>query len=155
MKLNIILATAVAASLCACSPSGSSNSSDDQKRADATETPKEDESKSDWQLHDDSMFIATIDPWPPKEGAVTLKAEATMDDGDQKFAGTVAYRIAASEQSSEPWKPMPKVGEDKDGSLHFAVPATLAKGTVYVQFRVRDKGDKDFTDLTDWKVTVK
>ena len=94
MKLNVILATAVAASLCACSPSSSSSSSGDQKRADATETPKEDESEIDWQLHDDSVFTAKIDPWPPKEGAVTLKAEATMDDGDQKFAPSAARNIA-------------------------------------------------------------
>ena len=155
MKLNIILIAAVAATLCACSPSGSSSSSGDQKRDDTSTTEKEDESKSDWQLHDDSNFIATIDPWPATEGTVTLKAEATMDDGDQKFAGTVAYRIASAEQNSEPWKAMPRVSEDKDGSIHFAVPVTLTKGAVYVQFRVRDKGDKDFTDLTDWKVTVK
>lgn len=157
MKLNITFtAVAVAALLCACSRSGSS-SSDDQRRADASaaEPKQEDESKADWQLLDDSMFIATIEPWPPKEGAVTLKAEATMDDGDQKFAGTVAYRVAAAEQSAEAWKPMPKVGEDKDGSIFFATPITLTKGTVYIHFRVRDRGDKDFTDLTDWKLTVK
>jgi hypothetical protein len=152
MKPNNILAAVAAALLCSCSPSGSSG---DRKSADAAQTQKEDESKSDWQLHDDSNFIATIEPWPPAEGTATLKAEATMDDGDQKFAGTVAYRIAASEQSAAPWLPMPKVREDQDGSIHFAVPVTLAKGTAYVQFRVRDKGDKDFTDLTDWKVTVK
>ena len=150
MRPNIILATIIAACLCACSPSDS----EEQKQADVSETPEEDESRSDWQLHDDSVFIATVDPWPPKAGGAMVKAEVTTDDGDQKFAGTVAFRIAPNEQNTEPWKPMPKVGEDKDGSLLFAAPVTLNNGTVYVQFRVREKGDKNFTDLTDWKVTV-
>jgi len=155
MKINIILtAVAVAASLCACSRSGSSSDDRGRAEASASETKQEEESKADWQLLDDSMFIATIEPWPAKEGAATLKAEATMDDGDQKFAGTVAYRIAPSETNSVAWQAMPRVREDADGSIYFQVPITLSKGTTYVQFRVLDKGDKEPTDL-DWKVVVK
>lgn len=152
MKTNMILTVTLAAYLCACSPASPSADRGGKK----AETPNQtDESKADWQLQDDSMFIATIDPWPPKAGTVKLKAEATMDDAEQKFAGTVAYRVAASKQTSEPWKPMPRAGEDKDGTIQFAVPLTLSQGTVYIQFRVRDAGDKEFTDLTDWKVSVR
>jgi hypothetical protein len=73
-----------------------------------------------------------------------------------KFAGTVQYRLAAAPESSEAWKPVPKLSEDRDGTVHFEGAINLSKGTVYPQFRVSDRGAKDgFSVLTDWKVTVK
>jgi hypothetical protein len=51
------------------------------------------------------------------------------------------------------------VGEDKHGSVFFEAPVTLSKGAVYIQFRVRGAGEegynKEFIDLTDWKVEIK
>ena len=110
--------------------------------------------KPNWLLCDATIFTATVEPWPSNEGAATLKAEATGAHG--KFAGTVEYRLAATAESSEDWKSVPKVSEDRDGTVHFAAPITLNKGSVYVHFRVSDREAKNgFTVLKDWNLTVK
>lgn len=114
----------------------------------------ESSSSADWQLLDDSLFIAEIEPWPPRAGAATLKAEATMDDWEQMFSGTVSYRLAATADGFEPWQPLPRVRDDADGSVYFEAPVTLSEGTVFVQFRLLDSGDTDFTELTDWSIEV-
>lgn len=108
-----------------------------------------------WQLHDDSVLSVAVEPWPPRGGTVHLKAEKTTNDGDESFSGTISYRLANSQENDEPWEPMPRVGDDEDGSIHFEVPVRLDKSPVYIQFRVGGIGKKDFTDLTDWKLTVK
>jgi hypothetical protein len=141
----------------ACRPSGSSGARKkgaDGRIMEVEKTSEDDPFKTDWQLLDHSLFTATFEPSPPKAGVVQLKAEATRDDEDQKFLGTVDYRLAGSEENSEPWKPMPQVGEDEIGTVQFAIPVTLTNGTTYIQFRVRDYGDEDYTQLTDWKVEV-
>ena len=113
-----------------------------------------DEAEGWWQLLDDSVFITKTDPWPPVAGQVVLKAEATEDDMERKFAGIVEYRLAAAEQNTEPWKPLPKTGEDEDGSVLFQTPITLAAGKTFIQFRVRDEGEAESTELTNWAVVV-
>ena len=50
---------------------------------------------------------------------------------------------------------MKKTGEDQDENVFFEAMANMPKGKVFVQFRVRDAGDPDFTELTDWFVIVK
>ena len=152
MKQTIILLTmALAVSLCACSRSGSPSGTQGGADAGATYIKE----KPSWQLRDASTFIATIEPWPPQEGAATLKAEATAG-AHGKFVGTVEYRLAAGAESSAAWVPVPKASEDADGIVSFATPVTLNKGKVYVHFRVSDREAKDgFSVLTDWHVTVK
>lgn len=93
------------------------------------------------------------DPWPAKAGDAKLKAEITPDDDDQKFAGTLEYRVSAREKNSDLWKPMKQVRQDKDGSTYFASPIKLSKGSCYIQFRVRSQGKS--LELTDWNVEVK
>ena len=131
----------------ACS---SDSSHEDAAAADSAESP----ASADWQLMDDSMFLANIEPWPPRAGAATLKAEATLDDWEQKFAGSVSYRVASSADGFERWQPMPKVREDAEGSVYFETPVTLNEGQAFLQFRVMDSGDTDFTELTDWSIEV-
>jgi hypothetical protein len=93
------------------------------------------------------------DPWPAKSGAASLKAEITTDDDDQKFSGTLEYRISAKEKDTDAWKPMKQVRQDKDGSTYFESPVNLGPGTWFIQFRVRSHGTT--LELTDWKVAVK
>ena len=151
-QATVLLTVALAALLSACSPSGSSTSGGPGGGAAATTDMKQ---KPSWELREASTFSATIEPWPPQEGAATLKAEVTIG-ANGKFAGTAEYRFAAAPESSEPWKPLPKVSEDKNETAHFASPVTLNKGPVYVHFRVSDRGAKDgFSTLTDWKIIVK
>lgn len=92
------------------------------------------------------------DPWPAKAGNATLKAEITIDDDDQKFSGTLDYRISAKEKNSDPWKPIKQVRQERDGSPYFESPVKLTKGTCYIQFRVRSHGKT--LELTDWNVNV-
>ena len=114
-----------------------------------------DASKMEWQLADDSVFFAAVEPWPPKAGAAMLKTEATMDDFEQKFAGNVSYRFAATMENSGEWQPLPRVREDEDGSVYFEAPVTLQPGSTYLQFRVLDAGDPEPTELLDWKLDIK
>lgn len=108
-----------------------------------------------WELRDDSQFTVVTDPRPPRTGPGQLKVDVSADDSSQKFSGTVEYRLAPTEQNTVPWQPMPKVREDGEGAMHFQAPITLTGGRVFIQFRVRDTGDRDFTELTDWAVEVK
>jgi hypothetical protein len=112
-------------------------------------------SKMEWQLADDSVFFAAIEPWPPKAGAAMLKTEATLDDFEQKFAGNVSYRFAATIENSVEWQPLPRVREDDDDSVYFEAPISLQPGSTYLQFRLLDAGDSEPTELLDWKLDVK
>jgi hypothetical protein len=111
-------------------------------------------SKADYQLLDDSILNASIERWPPNDGAARLSIEITPDDADQKFAGTLEYRIAPKEEKSLAWKPLKQLKEDEEGNIHFRTAIKLPKGTSFIQLRVRDKGDDEYTELTDWKVEV-
>ena len=150
-QIPILLTLALAASLAACSRSASP-SSEGPSVPDASAAAMK--QKLSWTLLDASTFSASLEPWPPHEGAATLKADEGIG-ANGKFTGTVDYRLAAAAQSSEPWKSLPKTSEDPDGTAHFAAPITLNKGTVFIQFRVRAGWAKDFTTLSDWNVTVK
>jgi hypothetical protein len=166
MKTRLIVICSLAVCLCSCSqptPSGK-ETSDVKKDAGAGGTSPEQAAETDkrgtfFELIDKSDLKVVTDPWPAKAGAAILKAEVTADDDGEKFAGTVAYRLSPTEQSSAAWQPMPKVRDDKDKSVYFEVPITLNQGSVYIQFRVSGAGEKaynkEFTDLTDWKVDVK
>lgn len=153
-KLPTSVIVAIALSLSGCGPSNSEKPPAKVDQATASQGDGQD-GTTDWQLEDDSTFTVTIEPWPPKEGDATIKAAASMDDDDREFRGSVQYRVAASEQNSDPWKPLPQVGVDEVGDVRFAASVKLSKGTFFVQFRVRDKGDPKDTDLTDWKIDVK
>jgi len=105
-----------------------------------------------WELPDKADLKVITDPWPAKAGTASLKVEVTTNDDDQKFAGSIDYRIAGSEKNSQAWKPLPKIRQDKDGSTYFEAPITLSKGTCYIQVRVHSKNQN--VDLTDWKLDV-
>lgn len=165
MKLSLALLLISVACCCSCSPSGNQRPANPgaaaqpgvaAEQADLAaaeqEADTEDPSKWDWQLPDDSAFIVRLEPWPAKAGSATIKAEATMDDGEQKFAGTVAYRLASAEQNSEPWLEMPRGSGDDEENVYFQAPITLGKGATYIQFRVQDAGDPQPSELLDWKV---
>ena len=77
-----------------------------QPAAADSEEPNEHEGW--WQLADDSALIAKTDPTPPRKGPTQLLVEITEDDFEQKFAGTLAYRVVTSAASNEPWQPMPR-----------------------------------------------
>jgi hypothetical protein len=141
-----LFAFVLGAGLCSCGPS---------EPAGRGEGESKDASKTFWELRDDSMLSAKIDPAPPREGAAQLKIEITTDDNEQKFAGTLDYRMVPSGQTSMAWQPISKGRRDKEGSLHFDVPIHFAKGETSIQFRVRDKGEEEFAELTGWKILVK
>lgn len=163
MKAKWILVMTLTACFSACGRPASRNSSRKsgaampQTGAVAEEIGDgldDDPARQELYLPDDSVFLPALEPWPPHEGPATLKAKADTDDGEQKFAGTVRYRIAPTEQNSTEWLDMPRAGED-DEFVYFEVPVTLTKGTSFIQFRVQDAGDPQPTELLDWKIELK
>jgi hypothetical protein len=145
MKTQLFVAGFLVLCLCSCSQSSSSNqqpASEKNKAPSGSQAAAADEKAGTfWELLDKSDLKAVTAPWPPKEGAATLKVEVTANDDEQKFAGTVAYRIAATEQSSGAWQPMPKVREGQDKTMYFEAPITLSNGAAYIQFRVHGAGE--------------
>jgi ankyrin repeat protein len=112
------------------------------------------DSTIDWQLRFDALLIATVDPWPPRQGAACIKVEVTTADENTQIVKSVACRVAAAQENSEEWRRMRKTEESEDGSFHFESSAILNTGDAYIQFRVHDKMDPDPQDLMDWKVDV-
>jgi hypothetical protein len=163
MKTQAILLGFTVLCLSSC---GQQSTPDNQSGADAKQTPagsgavaKDDKAGTFWELVDKSDLKVVTDPWPPKEGAATLKAEVTTNDDDEKFTGTLAYRVVTTKESSAAWQPMSKVREGDDKSVYYESKITLTKGPVYIQFRVHGAGEnaykKEYVDLTDWKIEVK
>jgi hypothetical protein len=108
-----------------------------------------------WELNDDSELTAKIEPWPAPAGPATIVVEISPDDASKVFGGTLECRIAHSERNSDPWYPVKATRKDKDLSTHFSFPIKLRPGTFWVQFRVKEPTDKNYTELTDWKIEVK
>jgi len=163
MKLYLSCVLILSLCVCSCSPSGrETNSAADAKQG--SDSGKEATTQSDkngtfWQLIDKADLKVVTDPWPAKAGKATLKAEVTPNDDDEKFAGSLDYRLSPTEKSSAAWQPMPKVREDKDKSVYFESPITLTAGSVYIQFRVHTTGEKgsnkEVLELNDWKIEAK
>lgn len=127
---------------------GSSDEPADAPAEEATASPE-------WQLLDDSMLIAKIEPWPPTAGPATLSIEVTTDDFDQRFEGTLEYRVVESTHDFGGWEEMtdPRVGEYE--SVFYEAPLTLEPGSYAVEIRLRERGATDSTELTDWRIEVK
>ena len=163
MKTHLLVISLTALCLCSCSRSSAPEQQPGADTKPATSrngaVAKDEKAGTFWELLDKSDLRVVTDPWPPKAGAATLKAEVTANDDGEPFTGTVAYRVTPTVQSSAAWQPMPKVREGSDKSAYFESPVTLNPGTVYIQFRVHGAGEsaykKDFIDLTDWKIEVK
>jgi hypothetical protein len=120
-------------------------------------TPRSEERRGTfWQLGDDSVLEVTFEPWPPGSGEAKLKVELSPNGHDPSisFAGTVEYRVASSEDNTEPWKPMKRGPRDEENNVRFSDSVTLTKGTVFVQFRVHPEWENDPTILKDWKIEV-
>jgi len=124
--------------------------------ASETTPPPEKENSTFWQLKDDSVLEVTLEPWPPKLGPAKLKVEISPNGHDPNlpFSGTLDYRLASWEDNSEPWKPMKRGRKDEENNVRYSDSVTLAKGTIYVQFRVHPEWEKDSTVLKDWKIEV-
>lgn len=163
MKIRVIVLGITALCLCSCSqssaPDKQPNVDAKQAPAESTAVAKDEKAGTFWELIDKSDLRVVTAPWPPKEGTATLKAEVTANDDGEKFTGTVAYRVAAAEQSSAAWQPMATARVSDDKSVFFESKVTLTKGPVYIQFRVHGAGEsaynKEYIDLTDWKIEIK
>ena len=156
-----ILLLAVCLSSCGPEARDANSTADTKKGSDDGKdaAPQSDKDGTFWQLIDKADLKVVTDPWPAKAGTATLKAEIIPNDDDEKFAGSLDYRLSPAERSSAAWQSMSNVREDKDKSVYFESPIKLTAGTVYIQFRVRGAGektsDKDALELNDWKVEVK
>lgn len=114
---------------------------------------KKEEPRTSWQLERDAILSAEIEPWPAKEGNACLKIEISKDDYNSSFSGTLQYRVVRSEKDSELWARV--FGkEDEDGDYLASIEIALTKGENVIQFKIKDKDDKDFTELEGWPIKV-
>jgi hypothetical protein len=99
---------------------------------------------------DEFTIDVNFEPAKPEANKpVNLVATCGIDDMDRPFKGTVSYRLAKTEESSDPWIPMQGSGE------RWQALVTLPSGTTFVQFRVKRDVDEEAIDLTDWSITLK
>jgi len=114
--------------------------------------PEEAKSEQFWQLQNDSVLTAIIEPWPPAPGPATLKAEVTPDDYGKEFADSLDYRITDLKNGNQAWFPMTKRGMAEDGSTCFADEIALSSGTCFVQFRIVAAAEKNMEELEGWRI---
>jgi hypothetical protein len=130
------------------------NSSESADAAGEEDKPKPQESS--WQLADDSAFTATITPWPAQQGQnATIRGAASTDDGDQKFSGTVHYRILEREDGYASWQPMTQTSASSADLAEFEAQTTLP-GTdrVWMQFKLQQQSQSTPEELKDWAVEL-
>jgi len=122
-----------------------------------TTPPPEERRGTYWQLRDDSFLEVTLDPWPPKHGTSKLIVEISSNghDPDIPFSGSIEYRIAKTEESTESWTAMKRGRKDEENNVRFTESVVLTQGTMHVQFRVQPKWENEATLLNDWKVEVR
>lgn len=116
--------------------------------------PPEESSGTYWQLKDDSILEARFEPWPPKSGPTKLVVEISTNGHDPAipFSGSIEYRIAKSEESTEAWTAMKTGRKDEENNVRFTELVTLTQGILYVQFKVQPKWEKEASLLKDWKI---
>jgi hypothetical protein len=118
--------------------------------------PEGEEAGTFWQLKDNSVLEATLDPWPPKSGQAELKVELSPNGQDPSvsFVGTLDYRLATSPENGGAWKPMKRRRKDEENNVHFSDLLTLTAGTAVVQFKVHPEWEREPTILKDWTIQV-
>lgn len=98
-------------------------------------------------------FNAEIEPeYFTAESPVTLRAMATMDDYDQEFSGTVAYRLAPKGDAPGAWQQMRFAGRGEYGDMIYEASISLPKGKVGIHFMIDRDNDGTHHELTDWYV---
>src|SRR5262245_30911520 len=130
----------------------SSQAEDGAKEDPATQAS--DDTDNNWELQDDSVLTATLEPWRAVAVPSTLHVELSADDSGRSFNGTFECRIANAETNSDPWY-LVQPSKTVDGTTFFDFPVKLRPGTFWVQFRVKEPADKTHTELTDWMVVAK
>jgi ankyrin repeat protein len=130
-----------------------------KRGSEITESGNKDNPTTSWELYGlgkslEGMCLgATLEPWPPAEGKAKLKVDVSQDDYGRSFSGDLEYRVVHSEKSSEPW--IRVFGEiDEDGEFLSSEEIVLARGENLVQFRIKGKRAKDFSDLESWPLEV-
>jgi len=119
------------------------------------ESKSEEETGTFWQLQDDSVLSVVTNPYPPREGDTQLEVEVSENDHGQRFTGTIEYRVAASEENTEPWVRLSAGKVNEDGNVLFSDRMSLRRGTNVIQFRIRGKAEKDFTYPEGWRIEVR
>jgi len=112
------------------------------------------QSNTFWELENGMVLSAAVEPWPAKARSGNLKIEICRDDYRQSFSGTLEYRSICSEKDPRSWNRV--FGEtDEDGDFSTTEEIVLANGENFLQFRIKGKDDKDFTEIQRWLVKVK
>jgi ankyrin repeat protein len=130
-----------------------------KRGSEIAESGNKDNPTTSWELYglgkslEGMVLGATLEPWPPAEGKAKLNVEVTQDDYGNSFSGTLEYRVVRSEKNSDPW--IQVFGEIvEDGGFLSSEEMVLARGANFVQFRIKGKRSKDFTELESWPLKV-
>ncbi len=107
-----------------------------------------------WQLPDNFVLSARIDPWPPEEFA-QLRIEISENDYNQSFSGAIEFRITSSERNAETWLPLADGKKNDEGDIVFSSPVRLLKGTNFLQFRLCSALDQEFIYPEAWTLEIK
>ena len=99
---------------------------------------------------DEFTMDVKLDPLPKPAQATGLFVNCSLDDSNKPFTGTVAYRVAASEDAEPAWVQMAPSGQQGE----FRAQVTLPAGASYIHFRVLRDGWTEPTVTTDWLVEV-
>lgn len=125
----------------------------------AKELPKkesegDEESGTSWQLQDNSMLDARIEPWPPTHGKATLKVEISSEP---ELAGgwNVEYRIRSQSNRAQDWSRMFSAANKGDSDdEQFEAEIVLEPGTRVVEFKVSGRMHEKPDVLSDWIITI-
>jgi ankyrin repeat protein len=117
-------------------------------------TDDEPERKSIWQLTDNSMVSARIEPWPARHGKAVLRVTVT---GQPALADgwSIQYRIRREDASNEPWVKMFPAAESGDDDEEFEAEICLERGTSMIDLQVSGRMHREPDVLSDWKINVK
>jgi ankyrin repeat protein len=119
-----------------------------------TTPPPERKSGTFWQLQDDSVVEVTLEPWPPRPGLAKIKVEVSPNGHDPSlpFTGILDYRLSFADDSTGSWTAMKRGRRDAENCVHFSASTELAKGTMFIQFKIQPEWEKSPTILKDWKI---
>jgi len=127
----------------------------DLAEEDSYTIPQHFGSRTFWDLPDNARLTAEIASWPPKPGTNALVVRISPDDYGQAFEGRLGYRVvSAGANAGGNFTPIPRTGQDPDGTAFFEASPRLPVGDIVVQFDVMDANFEKPVQLTNWEMTV-
>jgi ankyrin repeat protein len=107
-----------------------------------------------WQLQDDSILSASIEPWPAAAGNAKLKVRM---DCEAELVGRwkIQYRLRSESKTDSSWTRIFPTGDNDDPLVEmFEAEINLKPGTWFIDFQVFSPVFDEPDGLTDWEINV-